>query len=40
LPLWDGDKHFLPLVFDNDARPFHGVMPYENGRALSWNFER
>jgi 8-oxo-dGTP diphosphatase len=28
------------LVFDNDTRPFHGVMPYENGRALSWDFER
>jgi 8-oxo-dGTP diphosphatase len=27
-------------VFDNDTRPFHGVMPYENGRALSWDFER
>jgi 8-oxo-dGTP diphosphatase len=40
LPMWDGDRHFLPLVFDNDTRPFHGVMPYENGRALSWDFER
>jgi 8-oxo-dGTP diphosphatase len=40
LPMWDGDRHFLPLVFDNDMRPFHGVMPYENGRALSWDFER
>jgi 8-oxo-dGTP diphosphatase len=40
LPMWDGDRYFLPLVFDNDARPFHGVMPYENGRALSWNFQR
>ena len=25
LPLWEGDKHFLPLVFDRDTRPFHGV---------------
>ncbi len=40
LPLWDGDRHFLPLVFDDDPRPFHGVMPYRNGRMLSWNFNR
>ena len=24
LPMWDGDRHFLPLVFDADPRPFHG----------------
>ena len=24
LVLWDGDRHFLPLVFDDDPRPFHG----------------
>lgn len=40
LPLWDGDRHFLPLVFDADPRPFHGVMPYSNGRAVSWHFSR
>ena len=40
LPLWPGDRHFLPLVFDSDPRPFHGVMPYEGGQALSWSFSR
>ncbi len=40
LPLWDGDRHFLPLVFDADERPFHGVMPYRDGRMLSWNYSR
>nr|QKW93745.1 ADP-ribose pyrophosphatase [Vitiosangium cumulatum] len=40
LPLWDGDRHFLPLVFDDDPRAFHGVMPYANGRAVSWSFTR
>ena len=40
LPLWDGDRHFLPLVFDSDPRAFHGVMPYANGRAVSWSFSR
>ena len=40
LPLWEGDRHFLPLVFDGDPRPFHGVMPYRDGRMLSWTVSR
>ncbi len=40
LPMWEGDTHFLPLVFDADPRPFHGVMPYRDGRMQSWNFAR
>jgi 8-oxo-dGTP diphosphatase len=40
LPLWEGDRHFLPLVFDADPRPFHGVMPYRDGRMLSWSYSR
>jgi len=40
LRLWDGDREFLPLVFDGDPRPFHGVMPYLDGRMLSWNYSR
>lgn len=40
LPLWEGDRHFLPLVFDRDPRPFHGVMPYRDGRMQSWAFSR
>ncbi len=40
LVLWDGDRHFLPLVFDEDPRPFHGVMPYDGDRATSWDYER
>lgn len=40
LPLWEGDRHFLPLVFDGDPRPFHGVMPYRDGRMLDWRHER
>lgn len=40
LPMWEGDRRFLPLVFDEDARPFHGVMPYRDGRMLSWNLTR
>ncbi|HEX6833539.1 MAG TPA: 8-oxo-dGTP diphosphatase [Rudaea sp.] len=40
LPLWEGDRHFLPMVFDADPRPFHGVMPYRDGRMVSWKFSR
>lgn len=39
LPLWEGDRHFLPLVFGSDSRPFHGVMPYREGKPVSWSYE-
>lgn len=40
LPMWEGDRFFLPLVFDNDQRPFHGVMPYRQGKPVSWRYFR
>ena len=40
LPLWEGDRQFLPLVFDADPRGFHGVMPYRDGRMQSWSYTR
>ncbi len=40
LPLWEGDRQFLPLVFDSDPRPFHGVMPYRDGRMVGWRVSR
>lgn len=40
LPLWDGDRRFLPLVFDDDPRAFHGVMPYRDGKMVSWAYSR
>ncbi len=40
LPMWEGDRYFLPLVFDDDPRIFHGYMPYENARPLSWHYHR
>lgn len=40
LNLWEGDHHFLPLVFDADPRTFHGVMPYDGGKPVSWSFRR
>lgn len=38
LPLWPGDRYFLPLVFSDDSRQFHGVMPYQNGSPKSWTY--
>jgi 8-oxo-dGTP diphosphatase len=38
LPLWEGDHYFLPLVFDRRIEQFHGVMPYRNGKPLSWKW--
>jgi 8-oxo-dGTP diphosphatase len=38
LPLWEGDRHFLPLVFEYTPRQFHGVMPYRDGKPVSWSY--
>jgi 8-oxo-dGTP diphosphatase len=38
LPLWEGDRYFLPLLFDPAGRPFHGVMPYRDGKPVSWSY--
>lgn len=40
LPMWEGDRYFLPLIFDNDPRQFHGYMPYQNNKPLSWSYSR
>ncbi len=40
LPMWEGDRHFLSLVFDNDPRLFHGYMPYAGSKPLAWSFTR
>lgn len=36
LPLWDGDRYFVPLVFDASVWQFHGVMPYRDGKPIGW----
>lgn len=40
LPMWEGDRYFLPLVFDRDPRIFHGYMPYRGDRPLNWSYAR
>lgn len=39
LPMWSGDRHFVPLVFDS-LPTFHGTMPYDGDKPLSWTVER
>ncbi|WP_250027780.1 NUDIX hydrolase [Paractinoplanes maris] len=38
IPMWDSDHHFLPLVFADTPTVFHGVMPFQNGKALTWSY--
>jgi len=40
LPMWEGDRFFLPLVFDSDPRVFHGYMPYNNDSPTDWKYTR
>ncbi|CAL8967807.1 8-oxo-dGTP diphosphatase [Propionicimonas sp. T2.31MG-18] len=37
LPMWEGDRSWLPLVF-GDGPAFHGVMPYVDGRPAGWSY--
>ena len=32
LPMWEGDRFFLPHVFDDQLEQFHLVIPYLDGR--------
>ena len=36
LPLWEGDRYFLDDVFSNATKPFHGFMPYDGEKPVSW----
>jgi len=40
LPMWEGDRFFLPLVFDDDPKIFHGYMPYKDGHPVDWQYVR
>lgn len=40
LPLWESDRLFLPMVFDDSSAIFHGLMPYANGHMVAWSYER
>ena len=38
LPMWEGDRYFLPLVFDPEVTQFHGCLPYSDGRPTGWSY--
>jgi 8-oxo-dGTP diphosphatase len=38
VPMWESDRHFLPLVFADSPKVFHGVLPFAGGKALSWDY--
>ena len=38
LPMWESDRHFLPLVFAASPTVFHGVMPFTAGKATGWSY--
>lgn len=40
LPIWEGDRYFLPLIFDDNPKAFHGYMPYKNDKVQSWSYVR
>lgn len=40
LPMWPGDRHFVPLVFDGDQRQFHATMPYDGDQPIRWSYVR
>lgn len=35
--MWEGDREWLDMVFENSPQTFHGIAPFENGRMLSWH---
>lgn len=35
--VWDGDRHFLPLVLCQEPQQFHIIMPYHKGKLVGWN---
>jgi len=38
LPMWAGDRYFLPLVFADRPRQFHGVMEYTRDVITKWTY--
>ena len=42
LPMWEGDRLWLPMVFDDDPRPFHGIEPYDGLQVVEggWSYTR
>lgn len=40
LNLWESDRLWLDMVFDDSPKLFHGIAPFKNGELVSWSFQR
>jgi len=40
VPMWPCDHEWLPMVFDDDPRQFHGVLTYRDFEMVSWRYQR
>ncbi len=40
LPLWDGDHHYIDLIFDNKEELFHGNMSYDGPKMKKFSYTR
>ncbi|MBX9950066.1 MAG: 8-oxo-dGTP diphosphatase [Candidatus Obscuribacterales bacterium] len=40
LNLWESDRLWLDMVFDESPKMFHGIAPFKDGKLVSWNFQR
>lgn len=40
LNLWESDRLWLDMVFDDSPQMFHGIAPFKNGKLVSWNYRR
>lgn len=38
LNLWDSDRLWIDMVFEQTPRVFYGVAPYKNGQMVSWSY--
>lgn len=38
LHLWESDRLWLPMVFENTERTFYGVAPYVDGELVGWSY--
>jgi 8-oxo-dGTP diphosphatase len=38
VPMWESDHRFLPLVLAPEPTVFHGVLPFDRGRATGWSY--
>ena len=38
LKLWDSDRLWLPMVFEDTEHTFYGVAPYVDGELIGWSY--